>query len=167
MFWFNRDRKRVELQATVRRIVDLTLPPMNEVTVRTEQRFDRSLPVLIAPWESGKPLVDQASIAVTKDLSDHGVAVIVTEPWNVSEVVVAFQIFNRQAGAVRTETDAIFIRASVRNLFSMGGGRWQLGLYLEEVVKCDKALAALRPLATALLPHPVDHPLEPALEPRR
>ena len=162
MLWFGRERKRIELQVTIRRIVDLTMSDLTVRANRVEERYGRTLPVLLAPWEHDAPLVDQARFVVTKDISDHGMALIVPEPSEAVEVVVGMWIHTHQLDVVRPEPDPVFMLANVRNCSDIGGGCWQLGLQLEEILKSGRVTAALRPLAQNLLPQSLHRELAPA-----
>ncbi len=162
MLWFGRERKHIELQVTIRRIVDLTMSDLTVRAHRAEERYGRTLPVLLMPWEHDEPLVDRARIVFTKDISDHGIALIVPAPCEAVEVVVGMWIHTRQLDVVRPEPDPVFLLANVRNCSDIGGGCWQLGLQLEEILKSGRVTAAIRPLAQDLLPQSLHRELAPA-----
>ncbi len=91
---------------------------------RLEGRANLTLVVLIVPIEDGKIRVDRAFTAVTKEFSTSGTAIVLEQPMGFDEVIVGF----------RWEQDVTFIRAEAKHLNPMGGGFFQLGLQMNEVV---------------------------------
>jgi len=94
---------------------------------RLERRVNLSVVVLVIPVERGKALVDQRFAAVTKEFTSRGVALVLSECRGADEVIVGF----------RWERTMKFVLAQARHLNPMGGGFWQLGLKLKEVVDPD------------------------------
>ncbi len=145
MFSFEKRKRLVEVGNLIRQVVDLTAPnlPPREGESRSENRSNRSLPALLAPWEDGQPMVDETGYALTKDCSDRGLALVLQQPFKAEQVVIGLWLESPR-----------FCLAEVRQNVPLGGGFWQLGLELTEVV--DPAdhpeLEALLPLASRLTP---------------
>jgi hypothetical protein len=91
---------------------------------RLESRVSLIMVVLVVPWVKKRPVVDQAFAALTRDLGSQGVSLVLNEPCGVSEVVLAFQ----WDGEMR------FVLAEAKHLSPMGGGFYQLGLHLKEMI---------------------------------
>lgn len=157
MFSFAMRKKVVDMQPYLRRICDLTAP--NNAAAaglpRTENRYNRAIPVLLCPWEDHRPVTDRSAIAVTRDLSDRGVGVILTHPLDATEMAIGFYL------ASDTMQEPWFFRGLVTRCEPMGGGFWLLGLELVECMN-ENWSDELQPLfarAQKLLP-PVDAPEE-------
>jgi hypothetical protein len=151
MFSFERNRLRVELQALVRRICDMTAPNNPPLTgeFRGRSRYNRSLPVLLTPYTSG--IEDEEFLfAVSKDISDEGLSILSSAPCDMEDVVVAIWLTSPQLDGAESEPH--LLRARVRQSAELGGGFWQIGLELVEVLNCRKRMAALKPIARRLLP---------------
>jgi hypothetical protein len=153
MFSFERDKRRVELQAFARRISDLTapnLPPM-EGTNRCEDRYNRTLPILVTPWQDGRPSGDDLEYGTTRDLSDHGFSLVMSHPPQADEILLALWLCS--AHQDRPESDPFLVRGQVRQCADFGAGFWLWGVELVEVVKTRRLVELLRSAALRLLPH--------------
>lgn len=152
MFSFQREKGRVELQGLMRRVADLTSPNLIPLKggIRSEDRYNRSLPVLMAPYEDGEALVGRAVLAVSKDLSDRGVSVICCQSCPETEVVVGMWLFTPHNDPDQTEP--FFFVGQIRQCTEIGAGYWQVGIELKEIVKSKELRAKLNPLAHNLLP---------------
>ena len=95
---------------------------------RLERRVNLTLVVLVIPIENKRPQVDKAFTAVTKGFSSTGVGVVLSEPMGLDQVILAF----------RNQGEMTFIRAEARHLSPLGGGFYQLGLQMIEVVRPTK-----------------------------
>jgi len=91
---------------------------------RLERRVNLTLVVLVIPVERGKALVDEGFTAVTKEFTSRGVSLVLSECRAADQVIVGF----------RWERSMRFVLAQARHLNPMGGGFWQLGLRLKEVL---------------------------------
>jgi hypothetical protein len=91
---------------------------------RLDGRVRLTLVVQVVPVEQGRPQVNQAFAAVTKEFSSMGVSLVVNEPFGLDEVVVGF----------RWEQSIRFVRGRAIHLSPMGAGFFQLGIQLKEVV---------------------------------
>lgn len=161
MFSFATRKKLVDMQPHLRRICDLTAP--NNAAAaglpRTENRYNRSIPALLAPWEEHRPVPDRGVVAITRDLSDRGVGLILTHPVEASDVVVGFYL------ASDVMQEPWFFRGMISRCDAMGGGFWLLGIELVEYMN-EQWRDELEPLfgrAQKLLP-PVSTP-EAAVKP--
>jgi hypothetical protein len=128
--WFNSldDRKKVvDLSPYIRRICDLTLP--NSLSAgeqgRVENRYNRTLPILVAPWKAARPDVERVFFATTRDLSDTGLSLVCTQSIS-GDVVVGFWL--PQDGW----SDPWFFLGSVLRSHPLGGGFWAAGIHLSE-----------------------------------
>ena len=57
---------------------------------RFENRHNRIIPALLCPWEQNTPIVSKAVVAITKDFSDRGVGLILSNTFDAQNVVVGF-----------------------------------------------------------------------------
>jgi hypothetical protein len=92
---------------------------------RLERRVNLTTVVMVIPFERKKPQVGRVFFAITKELATSGVAVVVEQPMEVEEVVLGF----------RWESGMIFVRGKKKHLNPMGGGFYQLGLHVVEVLQ--------------------------------
>ena len=122
---FIRDRKRA-VQSFILKVVNNNCPELAALIEgpRLENRVNLTLAVLVVPVENGKPLAENAFNAVTKEFSTAGLALVLDEPKALDEVIVGF----------RWEREMTFIRAAAKHLNPMGGGFFQLGLQMTELV---------------------------------
>jgi len=91
---------------------------------RHEERVNLVVPVVVVPVERGELFTQQAFTAVTKEFSSTGMAIVLDRPMGLDEVIVG----------VRRVGELVFLRAHTRHLTSIGGGFFQLGFRLTEVV---------------------------------
>jgi len=146
MFSFGKRKKQMEVHKLIRRAVDVSSPnrPPSDGELRWENRSNRTIPVLLAPFEGGEPSVCEMTIALTKDFSGQGLALVLHQPFRAESVVIGFW----------AEGEAEFVLGEVRQNAPLGGGYWQVGLELtERIAVADyPALAALVPQAARLVP---------------
>lgn len=151
---FFRNKKSEDLERLLSRIADLTMPNLAPLSGdnRSQNRCNRSLPVLIAPWEHDTAEVSECATAVTKDMSDRGISLILRQPFRGDRVVIGFWISTRHHPA--HEFDPYFIVGEVRHNFEIGGGFWQIGIEPTERLDRDHAeeIDRLRPIAAKLVP---------------
>jgi len=145
MFAFDTRKRLCEVRGFVRQLVDLTspnLPPL-EGEARTENRSNRALPALLVPWENGQPVVDESTYAITKDFSDRGLSLVLQQPFKSVLVVVGLWLESPR-----------FALAEVRQNVPLGGGFWQIGVELTELLDSAESpqVQGLLPLATRLVP---------------
>lgn len=152
MYSFAGNMKYVELQAYMRRVADLTCPNLAPLSgeYRLEGRCNRSLPVLIIPQAKAELHPDEASFAVTKDLCDHGLSLLACQPHSLTEVIVGMWLWGPHSG--QEQEEPFFLLGHIRQSSDIGGGYWQIGVELTEVVKASGIASALTPIARKLLP---------------
>lgn len=150
MFLFKAKAPRASVGPFVRRICDLTTPvATTSEQARLESRCHRHLPTLLCPWKHEAPVVEEVVFALTKDISDHGIAVTVPQQFQAEHVVVGLWL--PEAGS-----SPWFFLGDVKGNFALGAGFWLLSIQLTEVAheEYESQLACLRPLAGQLLtPH--------------
>lgn len=110
---------------------------------RWHQRSNRSLPALLVPWENGGPMVQDATYALTKDFSSQGLALILPHPFRVEAVLIGLHL-----------DTPLFALGQIRHNAALGGGFWQLGIQIYELIEVDSHphLPTLLPLAERLVP---------------
>jgi hypothetical protein len=152
VFSFNRDKKRIELQSYMRRVADLTTPNLAPLSgnYRSEGRCNRSLPVLIVPCVGANHREEEAAFAVSKDICDHGLSLLACQPYPLTEVIVGLWLSGPHLD--QEEAEPFYVLGHVRQSSEIGGGYWQIGIELTEVVKSRRIASALSPLAQRLLP---------------
>ncbi len=150
MFSFTARKKAVTAERHIRRMIDLTIPNDAGVAItdRYENRFNRSIPVLLCPWERNEPVVSEAVTVVTKDIGDRGVGLILTQPYDATEVVLGFCLPEAAA------SEPSFFLGTKRSNVAIGGGFWLLGVQVTEFMNetWHTELAPLFPMARKLLP---------------
>jgi hypothetical protein len=145
MFSFDSRKRMYEIRTFVRQFVDLTSPnmPPRGGECRAEDRSNRAIPALLAPWEDGRPVVDESTYALTKDFSDRGLSLVLHQPFKSLQVVVGLWL---ESGR--------FALGDVRQNVPLGGGFWQLGVELVDLL--DPAefpeVQSLVPLTARLVP---------------
>lgn len=152
MFSFEKRRRQQELDRHWRRIRDLTCPSTSPLDgdSRTHDRHNRSLPTLLAPWVDGTFSSNECTFAITKDMSDHGLAILLPQPFRATEVLVGFWIVSPHHPP--SDSSPFFAIGEVRQNVSIGGGFWQLGISLTRLLSDPDLFSRLKPLAARLLP---------------
>jgi hypothetical protein len=127
-FTKTRDKSN-EVQSFMLKMVNNNCPDVQGLMdgPRLESRVNLSVVVAVIPVEDGRPLVDKRFNAVTKELTTRGLSVVLSECRAADDVIVGFH----------WERSMKFLLAQARHLSPMGGGFWQLGLRLKEVVHPD------------------------------
>lgn len=129
MFSFDRRKNQMEVHRVIRRVMDTSSPnlPPSVGDARWESRSNRTIPILLTPFEGGVALPTRSVFAVTKDLSSQGVAAIVDRPPDYESILVGILV----------DGEAVFARAAVRQAAPLGGGFWQLGIELIELATTE------------------------------
>jgi hypothetical protein len=91
---------------------------------RLEGRVCLVTVVRVVPIEKQKLLIKQAFTTVTKEFSTRGVAVVLSAPRGLDEVLLGF----------RWEEHMKWVLATAKHLNPMGGGFYQLGFRMREIV---------------------------------
>jgi hypothetical protein len=151
MFDFlTRKKERDGLERCVRRLRDLTIPNYGseELGARRSTRHNRVIPTLLCPFEDQRPLIDEHTFAITRDFSDNGVSLVLSQPARIDQVLLGFWV--PHPGMVEPS----YVLGTVERQAAIGGGFWLLGVDFVDVgIKvCASSLPALRPLASRLLP---------------
>ena len=155
MFSFRERKKALDFQPYVRQLCDLTAPnlPRAEGELeRTENRYNRSVPTILGPWQDERPIMDECLIAITSDMSDHGFGLLLTQPFRAEKLVVGYWTSRK-----RMPRPWFFVGDLRRNRY-IGGGFWKIGIQLTEFANTNHwaKLAELEPLAEKLLPPAVE-----------
>ncbi len=146
---------QVQLQATLRRICDLTSPNLPRLDEsRSEGRQNRIIPVLLTPWEDGIATVEETTTALTKDLSDSGLSLTLPGPFRVQEIALGFWVPDDEFAS-----HAFFLLGHTRESVPIGGGFWGLGVETVRQLK-HAEVEELIPLVEKRLP-PSKLELEP------
>lgn len=139
MLIFNTGRKKQqEAQRLLVRILNQQHQTNVRMTdVRQEQRSNTTVPVIIVPYVKGKPLIDEAVHATTRDLSSAGIGLVADRSIDTQEVLIGF----------RSEEDVFFIRATVKYQDRISPTFFQIGASASEVLHAsDYPLLATLPL---------------------
>lgn len=91
---------------------------------RLETRVNVTVVVAVIPLKEGRIQIDDGFTAVTKDISSVGVALVLEHPLGLDKVILGFRIGEEMS----------FALAEAKHLNPMGGGFFQLGFRLLEVV---------------------------------
>ena len=139
---FQQRRKQQEVWKCLRRILDSrTVSGLRrEGDERNDKRSALCLPALVLPCLDGEPTRDEPMYAVTKDLSDDGVAILACRELRDAQVI----------GAIWAD-GPIFFLGEVRQCWPFGGGFWQIGVRLSEIIPAGE-VGALRSWAERLNP---------------
>ena len=91
---------------------------------RSDKRANLAIVVAVVPVENGKIQGNEAFTAVTKDFSSSGVSVVTERPLPFDHAILGF----------RMDGEIVFLLAEARHVAPMGGGLFQVGFQLLEVV---------------------------------
>lgn len=91
---------------------------------RLDSRVNVAVVVAVIPVVQGQIQIDQGFTAVTKDISSVGLGIVIEQLLGLDKVILGF----------RTGDEMTFALAQARHLNPMGGGFYQLGFRLLEVV---------------------------------
>ena len=146
MFWLASRHKPFAVHKVIRRLINNSSPntiPLDG-DARWEIRCNRTIPVLLAPYDHDELSVSEAAYALTKNLSSQGLALVLPQPFRAEQVVVGFW----------SGDDAQFVLGHVRQNVPLGGGFWQLGLEAMELLCAHDSpeFKRLIPLAARLDP---------------
>lgn len=121
-----RPNKKLGVQSFVLKVVNNNCPELKALIEgpRLDRRVHLTVVVIVVPVEKGELVAGQAFTAVTKEFSALGLSLVLDQPLGLHEVILGF----------RWEGEMIFVRATAKHLNPMGGGFYQLGLKLTEMV---------------------------------
>ncbi|HUE73888.1 MAG TPA: hypothetical protein VMP01_23610 [Pirellulaceae bacterium] len=150
MYTFQERLSSQSVQTRLRRLGDLTIPnsPLGGDTARGIPRHNRAIPTLICPWRDGAADVSRCTIAITRDLGDEGVGLLLTHPVSGPELLVGYLLPD---AAVQSPW---YFRGTIQHNTAIGGGFWVVGVALLEFFTSQRhsSLIALEPWAKKLLP---------------
>jgi hypothetical protein len=128
MSLFCRDKNRT-VQSFLLKVLNNNCPELKALYEgpRTECRANLTVVVGVIPLEKRKLQTEKAFTAVTKEFSTIGVGVIVQEPWKFEEAILCFLF----------EGEMHYARSKVKHLTFLGGGFYQLGFQLSEMIKAN------------------------------
>jgi hypothetical protein len=123
LFTRNKDRA---VQSFIIKLINNNCPEVSSLNEgpRVEGRVNLTVVAIVVPVEKRRPVVDRACTAVSKEFSTTGVSLVFNEPVGLDEVFLGF----------RWERDTTWIRAKAKHLCPMGGGFFQLGLRMTDIV---------------------------------
>jgi hypothetical protein len=146
MYTFTERQKQTDVQKFLRRLADRSAAKWlaGKYERRTDSRCGQSMPVYMARWDGESFSKDEATIALSRDVSSQGIAVIVVGPFQAERVLIAFWVESRPCFAV----------GQVHNDTAIGGGYRRLGIELIEILEVGEhpALESLLPLTSRLAP---------------
>jgi hypothetical protein len=146
MLWFQSRDKQTELYRVIRRLINASTP--NRIPLQGESRWEsrsnRTIPVLLVPYDDNEISVGEAAYALSKNMSCGGLALVLHQPLRAEQVVVG----------IWSNEQAHFVSAAVRQVVPLGGGFWQIGVEARELLSADRVpdLTRLLPLAARLDP---------------
>jgi len=123
---FFTENKEVRVQGFVLKLVNNNCPELRALMEgpRIDSRVNLLVVVMVVPLENDQIQKGQTLMAVTKEFSNSGVAVVLERPRGFDQVVLGF----------RVDGEMTFVKAQAKHLSPMGGGFHQLGLQMLEVV---------------------------------
>ncbi|HEV3343998.1 MAG TPA: hypothetical protein VG125_26725 [Pirellulales bacterium] len=146
MLWFQNRDKQAELYRVIRRLINASTPnraPLQGES-RWESRSNRTIPVLLVPYDNNELSVGETAYALSKNMSSCGLALVLHQPLRSEQVVVG----------IWSSEQAHFVSARVRQTIPLGGGFWQIGVEARELLSPASVpdLIRLLPLAARLDP---------------
>jgi hypothetical protein len=119
-------KREIGVQSFILKLVNNNCPELLALMdgPRIDNRVNLTVVVAVVPVEKKKPQIDQAFTAVSKEFSGNGVALVFSEPRGLDHAILGF----------RFEGQMVFVRAQAKHLNPMGGGFYQLGFRMLEVV---------------------------------
>ena len=152
MYTFQERVAAQSVQSRLRRIGDLTVPnsPLIGDSSRYIPRQNRTIPTLVCPWEKEAADVARCTVAITRDLADEGVGLLLTHPIAGPEILVVYQLPDSAMPS------PWFFRGTIQHNTPLGGGFWVVGVALAEFLTSQRhsSLTPLATLAQKLLPPP-------------
>lgn len=138
MFSRKKQERQRDAQQLLNQIAQMTDPELTPVCQESRQQIRRSrvLPVLLTPWENGGPVVDDSVYALTKDVSEQGMALVLQSPYRIKTAVIG--LVTPSADNPGADIEPSFMLGEARQNVPLGGGYWQLGLELTELVLVDE-----------------------------
>lgn len=146
MYSFDERNKQADVQKFLRRLADRSTTKWlaGKYERRNDSRCGQSMPVYMARWDGESFSREEATIALSRDVSSQGIAVVVVGPFQAEQVLVGFWVESRPCFAV----------GQVHNDTALGGGYRRLGIELVEILEVGEHpdLQSLMPLTSRLAP---------------
>ncbi len=146
MYTFTERKNEADVQKFLCRLAD------RAATKRFSERYERrddsrtgySMPVYVARWDGDRFSKDEATIALSRDISSQGIAVVVVGPFHAERLMLAFWV----------ESQPYFAVGAVQCDQPIGGGYRRLGIKLVELLDVGDhpCLEELLPLVARLAP---------------
>lgn len=123
LFSQNKDFK---LRGLILKLVNNNCPEMKASIdgPRIDNRINLSVVVVVIPVEDGEIQIGDAFTSVTKDFSNIGMSLILDRPHGLYQAVLCLRI----------NDEMNYVLAEARHLNPMGGGFYQLGFRLMELL---------------------------------
>lgn len=121
-----RKNTTAKVQSFILKLVNSNCPELRAMMEgpRTDSRVNLVVVVTIVPLENSRPQIDKAFTAVTMEFSNLGVGVVLDRPRRLHEALLGFCFLEEMT----------FVRAEAKHVTPIGGGFFQLGFRLTEVV---------------------------------
>ena len=119
-------KKDTAIHAFILKVVNNNCPELKAMLEgpRLDRRVNLTVVVTVVPVEDDEIITERAFNAVTKEFSANGVALVLSEPIGLDEMILAF----------RWEGEMVFVRAVAKHLNPIGGGFYQLGVNFTEML---------------------------------
>ncbi len=144
MLLFDLKKKEKEVQRQILRLLNNHRAELDFSIdeARVEQRANLTIAVFIVPSKDGKPIIEEAFPAVTKDFSSNGISLIVREQFPYDELILGLPHGENAPG----ESELSFVHCKVRHQKPLAEGIVQLGVQLRLLLDRDEypELTALR-----------------------
>jgi hypothetical protein len=118
--------KRTAVRSFILKLINNNCPGLKAVhgCRRLDSRVNLTVVLTVIPIEDGQLQVHKAFAAVTKEFSNTGLAIVLDGPRPLHQAVLGLWF----------EGTATFLLATAKHLDPMGGGFFQLGFQLTEMV---------------------------------
>ena len=129
MFGFLMQKRNDDVQRFLNRRMNLSFLPKVTGSKRHHSRGEFCEVVWILPYdeEESRAIFDEASVAVTRDISSNGLSILRTAPLNEVRAVIALE----------GDLEMHFILCRVMHSTPLGYGFFHIGLYPEEFLNVD------------------------------
>jgi hypothetical protein len=126
MFSFLNRKKRLDAAPHIRRLIELTASnrPMAGHELRCENRYSRSLPILLTPMKDNLPILNESFAGVTQEFSDSGLSLITLECLTADECCAS--IWSR----VTEQQSPLHVVCRTRNSQKLTANMWTTGLQI-------------------------------------
>ena len=128
MFSFQRNRDLQEVREHLLRIVNQRATEFlpDDIEQRATSRSRHTIPVEVILWEEDAPVVTETITALTRNISDTGVGVIMHHPLRVEKIVLGFWI-SESFSEPSNDGTPLFFLADIVHHVPIGGPFWIIG----------------------------------------